>query len=358
MSGLLIDGVISHFHCLVLITHNELTFTKTTSEKCIGLALRRMQPQDQRERASCWWLPTSSLQIGDLCITTTGALSLPFFSSWNLSSFHREAHIIFQPGKNRDGWFTADHLLSQVNKAITIFNKITGGDAQALFLFNNAPSHQNCADNALSACLMVKGALYIIPQIFWFHSLSALKNGWTHNKSGIHMCCGTLPNSKEQSFYFAANHPLMPGWFKGMEQIIYEYGLWPEVGLPAQFHEFKCPSDCTNCCCQHILYLQPDFIAQKSQLAELVESHGHICDFYLKYHCELNFIEQYWGAAKTHYHEAPRAKTVCEMENTVKNSLDKVPMIHIQRCICHFLLYFPISPSHRFTNWAAHALNT
>ena len=138
-----------------------------------------------------------------------------------------------------------------------------------------------------------------------------------------------------------------------MEQIIREHGLWPEAGLPAQCHEFKCPPDHTNCCCWRILYLQPDFIAQKSQLAELVEPHGHICDFYPKYHCELNFIEQYWGAAKTHYHEAPRAKTAHEMENTVKDSLNKVPMIHMWRCFCHFLLYFPISPSHRFANWAA-----
>ena len=200
---------------------------------------------------------------------------------------------------------------------------------QPLFLFDNTPSHQKHADNTLSARLMVKGASYIISQIFKFHSLSAPKDGWTHNKSSTRMHCGMLPNGEEQSFYFAANHHLMPGWFKGMEQIICEHGLWPEAGLPAQCHKFKCPPDHTNCCCWHILYLQPDFIAQKSQLAELVESHGHICDFYLKYHCELNFIEQYWGAAKTHYHEAPRVKTAHEMEYTVKNSLNKVPMIHI-----------------------------
>jgi hypothetical protein len=30
----------------------------------------------------------------------------------------------------------------------------------------------------------------------------------------------------------------------------------------------------------------------------LLRGCGHICDFYPKYHCELNFIEQYWGTAK------------------------------------------------------------
>lgn len=86
----------------------------------------------------------------------TGALSLTFPSRFH-SPLHSEARLIFRPGKNRDGWFTADHLLAQVNNAIDIFDGLTHGYAQALFLFDNAPSHQKRADNALSARLMVKG---------------------------------------------------------------------------------------------------------------------------------------------------------------------------------------------------------
>ena len=68
-----------------------------------------------------------------------------------------KAQIIFWPGKNREGWFTADHLLAQVNHMINIFNGLTNGDAQALFIFDNAPSHQKQANDAISAQQMVKG---------------------------------------------------------------------------------------------------------------------------------------------------------------------------------------------------------
>ena len=61
-----------------------------------------------------------------------------------------------KPGKNWDGWFTANHLLVQVND--DIFDRLTGGYAQGLFLFDNAPSQQKQADDALLAHLMVKGA--------------------------------------------------------------------------------------------------------------------------------------------------------------------------------------------------------
>lgn len=53
-----------------------------------------------------------------------------------------EARILFRAGKNRDGYFTADHLVKQVDLAIDIFESKTNGTATGLFLFDNTPSHQ------------------------------------------------------------------------------------------------------------------------------------------------------------------------------------------------------------------------
>jgi len=109
---------------------------------------------------------------------------------------------------------------------------------------------------------------------------------------------GKLPNGEVQPFYFPHDHLAMPNWFKGMEAIIRECRLWPAGGLPAQCPNFCCASRRTDCCCQWLLFSQPNFANQKPQLLEAIESHGHLCDFYPKYHCEMNFIKQYWGAAK------------------------------------------------------------
>jgi hypothetical protein len=144
---------------------------------------------------------------------------------------------------------------------------------------------------------------------------------------------------EQQSFYFPDDHPSYLGWFKGMEQIIRERGLWPKAGLPAECHGPKHSasegqaSNTASCCCHHVLYTQPDFMSQKPLLQEHVESRGHLCDFYLKYHCELNFIEQYWGAAKFQFHIAGRAKTLVEMEKKMLRCLDDIPLEQIRRCI-------------------------
>jgi hypothetical protein len=167
---------------------------------------------------------------------------------------------------------------------------------------------------------------------------------------------GTFANGQTQSFYFPEDHPSMPSWFKGMETIIREHELWPDTGLPkgllAQCPEFKCPPNRVDCCCRCILYVQPDFVAQKSQLEELITSRGHLCDFYPKYHCELNFIEQYWGVAKSQYRVAPRAKTAREMETTVRESLDSVSLLHIWRSALSFWMFHCSFP-HRFANRSA-----
>ena len=144
------------------------------------------------------------------------------------------------------------------------------------------------------------------------------------------MRCGVLPNGEAQPLYFCEDHPTMPRWFKGMENIICECGLWPEEGLRANCVP-RCEMGCTACCCWRLLFLQPDFVSQKSELKELIESRGHLCDFYPKYHCELNFIEQYWGVAKMRFRSAGRVKNLVEMEHQVVKCLDDVPLLEIRR---------------------------
>jgi len=55
---------------------------------------------------------------------------------------HRHTRVLFKAGKNRDGWFGSDQLLTQVDQVVDVFEGLTRGNAQGLFLFDNAPSHQ------------------------------------------------------------------------------------------------------------------------------------------------------------------------------------------------------------------------
>jgi len=155
---------------------------------------------------------------------------------------------------------------------------------------------------------------------------------WTHHKDGPKMWPGQLVDGSPQEFYYLENHPTMPGWFKGMQGILEECGLWPDGGLPSQCHGFKCAAGRSNCCCWCLLFTQPNFCSQGSQLEEYITARGHICDFYPKYHCELNFIEQYWGAAKM-YRISPRTTNITEMERNMLACLDNVPLSNILRCL-------------------------
>ena len=75
---------------------------------------------------------------------------------------NREARILFKPGVNRDGYFDANDLQKQVEHAIDIFEGKTNGNAQGLFLFDNAPSHQKRAPDALSARKMPKSIILFL----------------------------------------------------------------------------------------------------------------------------------------------------------------------------------------------------
>src|SRR4051812_45471123 len=111
---------------------------------------------------------------------------------------NREARIFFKAGKNRDGYFTGEDLIKQVDQAIDVFDAKTNGFATGLFMFDNAPGHQRRAPDALSARYMPKN-----PHATWTH------------KSGPRMRPTSFgPENTHQDLYFPDDHPTTPGWFK------------------------------------------------------------------------------------------------------------------------------------------------
>jgi hypothetical protein len=107
----------------------------------------------------------------------------------------------------------------------------------------------------------------------------------------------------EQNMVFSGDHAEFPNQPKGMKQIIVERGLWRNGLLMACKDKCSTVTTLTNCCAKRILELQPDFKAQKSLVQEVIEERGHLCIFLPKFHCELNFIEFFWGAVKRYLRE-------------------------------------------------------
>jgi hypothetical protein len=111
---------------------------------------------------------------------------------------------------------------------------------------------------------------------------------------------------------FPADHP-NPGLrnqAKGIKQVLIERELWPESGRRPDNTPFnlECRTPdgkrgCSDkygdhCCARRLLGSQKDFQEQKGRLQEEVEAAGYTVIFYPKFHCELNFIERFWCAAK------------------------------------------------------------
>jgi len=100
-----------------------------------------------------------------------------------LDSF-RTSCVTFKAGKNRDGYFDNNNLIQQVELSMDIFKNKTHSFKRALFLFDNATSHQKRAPDAPSVRKMVKNP----------------KLGWTSCLGGPKMRDSVLLNGSIQSF--------------------------------------------------------------------------------------------------------------------------------------------------------------
>ncbi|KAF8231019.1 hypothetical protein L208DRAFT_1279257, partial [Tricholoma matsutake] len=91
---------------------------------------------------------------------------------------------------------------------------------------------------------------------------------------------------------------------KGLEHVLTEQGF-DVCNMHAKCVPV-CPFENTDCCMAQLLSKQDDFINQESMLESLIKQAGHKCVFLLKFHCELDPIEMYWGWVKYRYCEVPK----------------------------------------------------
>jgi len=80
-----------------------------------------------------------------------------------------------------------------------------------------------------------------------------------------------------------------------------------------------------------MLYNEPNFVNVKSLLKIACEARGFRAIFFLKFHCELNFIEQCWGYSKRIYRELPVSSKEADLKRNVLTALESVPLQSIRR---------------------------
>jgi hypothetical protein len=205
-----------------------------------------------------------------------------------------EAGQTLEYGKNYEGYWTGELFVKQVSigiyvtdvhslfnkqqiveKIIPAFEQAHGPGCQALIVVDNSQGHSAYPENALlvSRMNMRPGG-----------KQARMRDGWF-------LCDG---KKIIQPMIFPPDHQTYPDQPKGMCEVLVERGLYSDK------LRMQCKNDCisNSCCAKRILELQPDFKEQKSLVQEVIEAAGHLCIFLPKFHCELNYIEFFWGAVK------------------------------------------------------------
>ena len=156
----------------------------------------------------------------------------------------------------KDGYFNSDAFLKQVTDAIDIFDN-EFPEYTALFIFDNSPLHKKMSERSLNV-----------------------------NHMNVRPGCkqavmrATTWNGEEQSMVLPDGTP------KGMKLVLEERG----------FDTSKMKADEMR----QTLSKHADFLDQITLVEELINSRGHFCKFFPKFHCELNTIERNWCHAKKH----------------------------------------------------------
>ncbi|KAG2214149.1 hypothetical protein INT45_012098 [Circinella minor] len=263
---------------IVMVTQDESTFYSNELPTNLWL-LENENPIRNKS-------PGGSIMVSEFQCPCHGTMRI---KNWKSRKF-------FFAGTNRDGYWTWKDMHQQIkDDVIPLFEKLHPG-CQALFILDQSSNHNAYALSAKRAtCFNLKDTqLSSINQ-------RVILPGYYIGPDG---------KKKIQNFYNLeikneGKKNERRTWFrKGLETILTERGLgkWDEYKAEGKYWKAKCGNKEANsdhtCCPFHMLENQPDFLAQKTALEELVVKSGHLYTLYPKYHCETNWIERYWSAAK------------------------------------------------------------
>jgi len=236
-----------------------------------------------------------SIMVADFVLADYGWLRSP--------NGNKSAHVIFWARKAHEGYFTNEDIVAQAECAMEILEKYYPGEDH-VFVYDCASTHLKHSDESLLASKMPKNTskpdqnFGVIVNIVGEDGKPVYGPDGKILKQKIRMRNGWFRNGTEQEFYYPDGHP-KAGLFKGMAQILTECGYDVSKKKAQCRKKFSaCPENAKDCCCRHLLYNKPDFVAEELLLGTCCKNWGFQVLFLPKFHCELNFMEQCWGYAK------------------------------------------------------------
>lgn len=228
----------------------------------------------------------------DFISADRGRLKLTHEEFENTTGVPLEARVSIEPGKNRDGYWNATDMLNQMSERALPISKILypRDHYEVVWLFDQSTGHAKFADDALKSSNMNMGdGGKVLP----------LRDGWYIGPDGEKVVQTMWYPEVDADTGETKRIP------KGIKRVLQERGIWPtdknlKLSCKASnHHEIEMTGTVNHsCCARKLMDSQPDFKEQVSMLENLVCSAGDTFLLYPKYHCELNFIEQYWGETK------------------------------------------------------------
>lgn len=296
----------------VLITHDESTFYCNEGKKLFWMENKKKKLLPKSKG--------SSIMVSGFMCPCHG------FMTSTIDGKIVSSYQLFLAGTHREGWFTNEDLVHQIDQYAPLF-KMLHRDCDILLAFDNSMTHRAKAPNGLDA---LSNKLNLKDGGKGKENMCKTRDGWYTTANGDKVI---------QNMHHAN------GVQKGIKQILSERLLFTDnhnnaLKLQCQDCRDKIPHDMrknttSRCCARYVLSQQPDFLEQKSWLEETCTNYGFSTIFYPKYHCELNFIEIIWGFMKA-YHRRTCTYNFKALESELPTTLnERIPLLFVQKCFRH-----------------------